>query len=353
LPAREGLGTPLPDDRIWGFDQPEGSVTISFLMCSERCGSNLITKMLDAHSAICGPATKHLINPVARNAFRYEPLTDAAHWAALLDDIHGLLSADFSHWRRSFTRAELDTLAAPGELAALIARIFDAEAQAHGKLHVFIKENHVYEFIAFLLLHFPQARYVYQVRDPRDMALSWKNNPGHPGGVCRAARQWQTDQQNSLKIVNELHKQGRACLVRYEQLIAEPRAVLTEVLALMGLHYEPAMLSFHESELTRANAGQQPAWANLDKALMSGNKDKYREALSADERRAIESICYYEMQHLGYGCDFDKAELDRFAREELAAFEPRDTQAKVYAQPASVKANALAKQRFYQHLPTA
>lgn len=326
-------------------------MTIAFLMCSERCGSNLITRMLDAHSAICGPATKHLVNPVARNAFRYEPITRPANWDDLLHDIHGLLAADFSHWRTQPMLAELQRMAPVGELPALLRAIFDGEARAHGKTHVFVKENHVYEFIAYLLLHFPDARYVYQVRDPRDMALSWKNNPGHPGGVCRAARQWHADQQASLKIVNELRKRGQAVMVRYEQLIAEPEAVLTEVLALLGLRYERGMLAFHESELTRANAAQQPAWANLDKALMSDNKHKYRQALSADEIRAVEWLCFNEMQHLGYDCDHDRGELEAFARERLADFERQDEAAKRHQPPASVRANSEAKRRFYQHLP--
>jgi hypothetical protein len=324
-------------------------VQFSFLICSERSGSNLITRMLDAHSQICGPATKHLINPVARNAFRYEPLERPANWQALLDDIHALLNAEFSHWRQGFSLDDLRRLAEPGDVAGLIRKIFAAEA--HGKTQVFIKENQVYEFIAFLLIHFPEANYVYQVRDPRDMALSWKQNPGHPGGVCRAARQWQSDQQNSLKLYSELRRLGRARLVRYEELISEPERVLTEVLAMLGLTWEPGMLAFHESELTRANAGQQHAWANLDKAVMTGNSQKYRSELSPDEIRAIESICANEMRHLGYACEFDRSELDRFASEALPAFEKADAQAKAHAQPASVKANVEAKKRFYQRAP--
>lgn len=323
----------------------------TFLMCSERSGSNLITRMLDAHSQVCGPATKHLINPVARNVFRYEPLEEPRHWQALLGDIHALLNAEFSHWRQSFSLADLARLARPGDLPTLIRQIFATEAKAHGKSQVFIKENQVYEFIAFLLIHFPEANYVYQVRDPRDMALSWKNNPAHPGGACRAARQWQADQQNTLKLYNELRRLGRARLVYYEELIATPERVLTEVLALMGLAYEPGMLAYHESELTRANAGQQHAWANLGKAVMSDNSRKYRDALHPDEVRAIESICYYEMHHLGYACEYDKVDLDRFAAESLAEFERADTQAKVHAQPRSVQANTEAKKRFYQRLP--
>lgn len=326
-------------------------MTIAFLMCSERCGSNLITRLLDAHPAICGPATKHLINPVARNAFRYEPLDDPANWGELLDDIHALLAADFSHWRATPTREQLQRLAPAGDLPRLLRSIFENEARAHGKTHVFVKENHVYEFIAYLLLHFPDARYVYQVRDPRDMALSWKNNPGHPGGVCRAARQWQTDQQNSLKIFNELRKRGQAVRVHYEQLIADPQAALADVLALLGLRFDERMLSFHESELTRANAAQQPAWANLDKAVMRDNSRKYLQALSGDEIRAVEWLCFNEMQHLGYACEHEHAELERFARDALPAFEQHDEQAKSHRPPPSVRANSLAKRRFYQHLP--
>lgn len=324
----------------------------SFLICSERSGSNLITRMLDAHSQVCGPATKHLINPVARNAFRYEPLEQPANWQALLDDVHALLGADFSHWRRSFTPGDLAGLARPGDLPGLVRSVFAAEAAAHGKQQVFVKENQVYEFIAFLLLHFPASNFVYQVRDPRDMALSWKHNPGHPGGVCRAARQWQADQQASLRLYGELRRVGRACLVHYEALIAEPERVLAEVLAMMGLAWEPGMLAFHEHELTRANAGQQHAWANLGQAVMAGNGGKYREALQADEIRAVESICRHEMQLLGYRCEFDDAELDGFAAEALPAFEQADTQAKRHVPPASVQANVEAKKRFYQRLPS-
>ncbi|MEK8034665.1 sulfotransferase [Ideonella sp. DXS29W] len=330
----------------------------SFLMCSERSGSNLITRMLDAHSQVCGPATKHLINPVARNAFRYEPLEQPEGWRAMLDDIHALLNADFSHWRHAFSRESLAGLAEPGDLPGLIRRVFEAEAQAHGKQQVFVKENQVYEFVAFLLIHFPRAHYVYQVRDPRDMALSWKNNPGHPGGVCRAARQWQADQQHSLKLYNDLRRLGRARLLHYEALISAPEEALRPVLAMMGLAWEPRMLAFHESELTRANAGQQHAWANLDKALMADNRHKYREALTADEIRAVECICRHEMRSLGYACDFAPEVLDHFAAEALSAFEQADNQAKRHEPPGSVRANVEAKKRFYQHpasgpLPTA
>ncbi len=88
------------------------------------------------------------------------------------------------------------------------------------------------------------------------------------------------------------------------------------------------MLAYHQSELTRAGQPSQQHATSLGKAVMADNQRKYREALSDDEVRAIESICYFEMQHLGYACEHDKAELDRFAAQALPAFEPADTRAR-------------------------
>lgn len=42
-----------------------------FLMCSERSGSNLITRMMNAHPDICRPAVKHISNVLTRNVFRF------------------------------------------------------------------------------------------------------------------------------------------------------------------------------------------------------------------------------------------------------------------------------------------
>jgi len=165
-------------------------MSLFFLMCSERSGSNFITKLLNGHNNICGPSPKHIINPVARNLFRYGDINEKENWNELLVDIHRLINIDFAIWEKEFSLEDLKALAPIGDVASLIRNIFLEEARANGKQHVFIKENHVYEFLPFLLLNFPESKYVYMVRDPRDMALSWKKNPDHLGGIVKAARQW-------------------------------------------------------------------------------------------------------------------------------------------------------------------
>lgn len=323
-------------------------MSFSFLMCSERAGSNFIVKLLNGHSNICGPSTKHIINPVARNLFRYEPIDVQDNWNYLIADIHNLMSAAFSVWRKQFSVDELKGLARPGDIVTLIRNIFMEEARANGKQHVFIKENHVYEFLPFLLMNFPEAKYVYQYRDPRDVALSWKKSPDHPGGVVAAARQWQKDQQSTLKNVEVLESLGKVFSLSYEELIDRPVELAEKITGFLGIPHDPAVANFYKDDLTRANAQKQGAWSNLEKGVMSDNKEKYRKELTDAEVLAVEKICWYEMRHLGYMPEFSREEVEKFSNDALEEMNSSEFVSIPLLRSDGVKENMEAKRRFYQ-----
>jgi hypothetical protein len=326
------------------------AMSMSFLMCSERSGSNLIVKLLNGHSKICGPSTKHIINPVARNLFRYEDVSNEDNWKSLLNDISNLMNVEFSVWKKSFSPDELQKLAPCGEISLLIENIFLEEAKANGKQHVFIKENQAYEFLPFLLINFPDAKYIYQVRDPRDMALSWKKNTIHAGGVVKAARQWQKDQQNTLKNYNELRKIGKAHFLKYEDLIENPKRATSDICDFLGFSFEDSILEFHKDDVTQKNASMQKAWKNLSKAVLKDNKNKYVGELSTKEIMAIEKICYFEMNHLGYSTEYTEDELRSLSDEEIESLEQSEANDMPANRNAGVSMNMEAKKKFYQRL---
>jgi hypothetical protein len=325
-------------------------MSLFFLMCSERSGSNFITKLLNGHRDICGPSTKHIINPVARNLFRYRPLDKEENWNELLTDIHRLLMVDFSVWKKSFTFEELKSLATPGDIASLIKSIFMEEARANGKKHVFIKENNVYEFLPFLLINFPESKYIYKTRDPRDMALSWKKNQDHPGGVVTAARRWQHDQQNTLKNYDQLERINKAYLIRYEDLTAEPERYVREILTFMGLPFDEGIFDFYKDELTRRNSEKIKAWSNLARSVINNNSNKYQRELTEEEIKAIEKICYFEMKLLGYEPEFSKADLDAFPKESITELAEKEEAGNLCHRSEGVLENMKAKKIFYQKL---
>ncbi|WP_435103950.1 sulfotransferase family protein [Arhodomonas sp. AD133] len=319
-----------------------------FLMCSERSGSNLITKIMDSHNDVCGPSPKHLFNPVVRNAFRYEPLSDRENWSALLTDIGRLLDVPFSQWKSSLTLDTLSELAPPGDLPCLLRNVALEEARAHGKEHCFIKENQVYELISFLLTHFPDARFLYLVRDPRDVALSWARSRTHMGGIVHGAQQWKKDQQQFMKDHATLRGVGRSRMIRYEEMITDPESVIPASCEFFGLPFDPGMLNFHEKDLTRRNATNVSAWENLRKPVMRDNHGKYRSAMSPEDIALVEYICLPEMYALGYEFDTSVDELEAISGRsvEMALRHEKDN---FPAEPEpGVRANMAAKRVFYQ-----
>ena len=63
----------------------------NFLVSSERSGSNLVTKIMDAHPDICGPSPKHLIRVMGLDHYRYGDLSRAQVWNRLLEDVNLIL----------------------------------------------------------------------------------------------------------------------------------------------------------------------------------------------------------------------------------------------------------------------
>lgn len=271
-----------------------------FLIASERSGSNLITKMLDAHPDVCGPSPLHILRVFGLEYFGYGDLHQPETWSQLLDDLYALLSSDFAKWQSEFTREELDDLAPRGDLPALLRGVYEKEAAANGKNTLFVKELWTYRYMSFLDTCFPESKYVYLVRDPRDMALSWRNNPLHPGGVVAGARQWIHDQTSTVANFRALYDAGRAVLVRYEDLVANTEASLRRICDLLEIPFSEKMLEFHNSKLTQDNAAKNPLWKNLAREVMSDNFNKFKKELTEDEIAAIEYTCWPLLKFFGY-----------------------------------------------------
>jgi hypothetical protein len=267
----------------------------------------------------------------------------------LLQDIERLLAVPFSVWKTEFDLQLLKKLAPIGDVPQLLANIFVKEAESYGKSLLFIKENHLYEFYFFLCTHYPNARYVYLVRDPRDMALSWKCHSSHPGGILNAAEQWQKDQQNSLKIFNELYKSGQGLFVKYEKLIEETCSELSRIISFLGEEYYPEIINeFAEDELTIKNSETNEAWKNLSAGVIKNNSGKYKKFLTEKEIRIIEKICFTEMRFLGYEPDFSVKDLEQVSPADICEYRMMEAENIQYARSEGVRLNMEAKKIFYK-----
>jgi hypothetical protein len=277
----------------------------TFLMSSERSGSNLITKIMDSHTEYCGPSPTHLFRILLGNNLKYGSLNDDRNWEILLEDTIELYNTKIGVWRLPLEFNRLKSEISACSITDVLKFIYQSEAWANGKSKLFVKENNIYDFIYFLLTDFDDAKFVYLVRDPRDMALSWKLSPNLRGCVIRAGNTWKRDQTKYLKIFSCLKLKNRAILMRYEDLLTRPDYSLKRLCNFLGVQFENQLLAFRDSNLTAQNANSSADWRNLNKPLMTRNFNKYLLHLSEEEIKYIECLCAEEMDILGYRREFE------------------------------------------------
>jgi len=244
-----------------------------FLMCSERSGSNLMTKIMNAHPEVCGPFPSHLMRNVLLNYYRYGDLQIDANWDALTEDVAFYMERIFAVWKTTASLHDLRNLSTERTFAQLTRKIYETEARAHGKSRVFVKENQSYLMAPYILSHFPDAKYVLVVRDPRDMAQRWKQT-ARSGGVGTGAKQWKTDQSASLRLYSQLRDIGRMIFVRFEDLVVRGEEEARRICEFLDLRFDEKMLRFYEQDLVGENAGRIPEWEDLGKPLMPQSRTR-------------------------------------------------------------------------------
>ena len=262
-----------------------------FLICTERSGSNFITSLLNGHSAISGPPPTHLFRLFGANASNYGDLSCDDNWETLVEDVALNFSCQLGVWNTSIESNELMQKAEQRSAAELLRVIYEQEAAFDGADYIFVKENHTWRFVPFLDTHFRECRYLFMVRDPRDVAASWVTTAGIPGGVKKAVDTWETDQTAGYFVYHQMLRSGRIHFVRYEDLVNDTERSLHAVLDFIGASYEEKILDFYMHYRTIRNADQIDAWKNLSKPVLRNNTGKYRDVLSKDDLRYIELRC--------------------------------------------------------------
>jgi hypothetical protein len=242
---------------------------------------------------------------------RYGNLVENGNWQQLLADVSAAFDAILGVWNTSVSQEELASKVTQRSGADLLRYIYEKEARLDGASHIFVKENHTYSFAPFLMAHFPACRFLISVRDPRDVALSWKKTQTIPGGVKEAVDTWISDQSGALSLYGQLSGSTRCKLVRYEDILSNTETAVTDILQWMGLEFSEGILEFHLDTRTQQNASRIAAWDNLGAGVLSSNHAKYLKGLSQNEIHYIELRCRALMNVFGYAPSDPRSTVDQ------------------------------------------
>ncbi|MBU0485641.1 MAG: sulfotransferase [Proteobacteria bacterium] len=269
-----------------------------FIIGTERSGSNLLRLMLNAHSSIAVPHPPHILKFFSPLEKGYGDLAQPENLKKLVDDILGLLAVHIYPWKVQPEPAEIIATTRTPDLIGIFFSIYQAYLKQCGKKRWGCKSTFMIHHIPRVLAVCPSAKFLFLVRDPRDVAASSRKaifSPFHP---YFTARLWRCQQLAGLHFYDSAP--GSCCLVRYEELIAEPEKTVRMICEFLEEEYEPAMLEFYKTSSARKSEGLSESWKNTASPVLAGNKNNYLTALSPAEIRLVEEVTGDLMLRLGY-----------------------------------------------------
>ncbi len=267
-----------------------------FVMSSERSGSNLLRTLLSNHPALSAPMAAQLLATFGPERELYAPLSERENALSLARDMLATANHKQFGWDLEVDPARVIDGLAPPDFLGVFDAVYRAEMARKEARRYVCKENQIFRFAPELAQRFPEARFLYLHRDPRDYAASWTNVPLLNHTPHESARVWRTEQTAALAAAEELGE--RIHRLGYEELIADPDATMTRVLGFLGEETDPSCFEVQEGK--NAAATWSSFWKNLDRPVMRGNARKWEQAFDADTVAMIETLAAGPMEALGY-----------------------------------------------------
>lgn len=273
----------------------EKNIQPFFIFGSPRSGTSLLSRMLDSHENLTVANESLIFKMFASSLSDYGDLTDIQNQKKLLKDI--LATRIICYWS---PLPEFDKIAPlikqpgfAGVIEALIcSRAPEKILLAWGEKspgHIFYWKE--------IKQTFPNAKVVHIVRDGRDVATSIINARMGPKTYFAAAKMW-CDCLDGIKRIKQDCSENNFIEIRYEDLLSAPKETLQKVCSILGVKYSEDMLKFFKSKASYQTDSIN--LKNLNKPLISSNKEKWRKILTDQNLQEFETVAGEHLTLYGY-----------------------------------------------------
>jgi hypothetical protein len=286
-----------------------------FLLSTERSGSNLVRSILGTHPDISAPHPLETAYPWGKVTPPHEMSDRRAK--RLLRDVLVNKHYSFHPLERPIDINDVFERYKRGKqshsLFDLQQAFYDEYASEEESTAWVSKYPALWDSLDEAFEYYDNPKIVYNVRDPRDVVLSFKrSNVGRYHPYFNAQR-WQEEQSRGIEL---LENHGASVhQIRYKDLLQDPESVVRGVCDFLEIEFDERMLYYYETDEAQAASESADVFENLTSPIMSDNYDKFRDQLSEDEIRLTEKIAGEELKYFGYDPVYSDAELDRFELE--------------------------------------
>jgi hypothetical protein len=270
-----------------------------FVVGAQRSGTTLLRYILCSHPRLYIPPESNFIP----RFFQRRPRAPMQRQQAI-DTLNGILTYRmfFRDWRedRPVPAAFVDSLpdATP---ATFLDALYSQYACRFGAERWGDKSPIYTVHLDLLAEIFPMAQFIHIIRDGRDVALSMMKAYQHARffyvDIYFAAQSWKRRVHAASSAGRRLGA-GRYLELRYEQLTANPEAMIREICEFLGEDYQPAMAE--PDQEARAHHHSQGIHRATRQPLTTTSVGRWRTEMSQIDQRLFQTAAGDLLTELGY-----------------------------------------------------
>lgn len=269
-----------------------------FVVGCPRSGTTMFTLMLHAHSRIAMPPETRFVLAMLRRRLEFGDLRvrqNRRKLARAMTRSRGLRIRDLGIDRKQLRRT---VVAGAPTVGSAVGAAFRAYAARFDKPRWGDKRPSHFRNVEAIRALFPEAQFIHLVRDPRDCAASLKRVPWGAHDVAWATAMWtqaiDLGRRHARTLAADTYLE-----IRYEDLVADPRAVLHTVCDFLGEEFEEGMLE--PSQVAAQVLPDRITFhPNTRREVTTSRIGGYAETLEPWEVRLVEFVARRRLRRLGY-----------------------------------------------------
>lgn len=291
------------------------SLPFFFIIGRPRSGTTLLQSIMDAHPSVIIPFE----SPVILNL--YKKYGKINYWSKktikeFINDLYKVRKFDVWPMDKVDLEKSLYSETGNNSFINLIKIIYSHYISLFKKDKPLIigDKNPIYSlYLKKLVKIFPDAKYIYILRDYRDHILSVKKVGLIMQSTAITAFRWKKSLKQLEKAIN---KKRNIFFIRYEDFVSKPEKHLNNICDFLNIPYKPEILEFYKHVDKNFDNYEREKLELFHGSLMKPiNKDavgKWKVNLSEKDQKIADFICGKKAKRYNYQAVYNKFNLRVF-----------------------------------------
>lgn len=268
-----------------------------FIVACPRSGSTKLAALLDAHAQVASMTETHYFNYLAKQKtffkkdyFRYENIELFVDEPRVMDFLRSL-KMEQEQFREKLSRT---TALTKKTLFDFFLQLF---AEAKSATHVCEKTPQHLQNVLEIKKLYPEAKFIFLLRDGRDVVNSLLQMPWRPDGLWSNARYWQNYIKSAEKVKAKLDSSS-FFEIRFEDLAADTEGYTRRLCDFVGVKYSEEMLAAPPSKIF---ANWEAEWKYKSQMEMDSSRiGAWQAELDEKQKKLLQWFIGADLKKLAY-----------------------------------------------------